>query len=96
MAKNQTKAYSEAGTKALIAGSVQISYVLECDKCHDRLQHSFAMNEGPLGKDKAFVADMAYNNGWLFGGGRYESDGELNGEFTVFLLCPKCGRSQNK
>ena len=88
MVKNQKQSYSEAGTKALIADSVQISYFLQCDKCHEKLEHSFALQNGPLSKDKAFIADMAYKEGWILGGGRYESDGE----FTLFLLCPKCFR----
>jgi hypothetical protein len=69
--------------------SVEVQYHIECWRCKKRLKHQFAVPP-KLSTDRAFVADMAYDEGWAVGSAVYRSNGECDGDFSTFPLCPDC------
>lgn len=74
---------------------VATRYVIECSRCKNELEHECAV--APKGKgDLTFVAEMAYDDGWLIAGGIFSSSGEMNGSFTLFPICPTCAAPTDK
>lgn len=75
--------YTKASAIASLRDCVETVYVIECSRCSVKFEQSFPTTPKGQG-DLSYTAQMAYDQGWIIGGGVH------NGDFTLFPLCPAC------